>query len=99
MEIIDSINIINTLMDQTQALSDLMQMVESSVDIKSIKTVVEMQSTMLDEISAEVEKIYQHYKEEGKLRAQMCDEYCRYTHEEGGVAIDEICSKCPMSKL
>lgn len=34
------------------------------------------------------------------IAAEICDKYCRYTHEAGGEDVDitEFCDKCPFER-
>ena len=59
---IEHINIINTLSLQITALLELMQCVNDSADISSIRVASEMCLTMHDELMAEVDKIAEELK-------------------------------------
>lgn len=63
INMIEHINVIDTLSDQITALLDLMMMAEEDVDIKSIKMASEMCLTMHDELMAEVDKMSKELKE------------------------------------
>ena len=62
--ILTSINIIDALYDQTASILDLIQAADDKADFHSISVTAEMCATMLDEIKAEVDKIYQELKEQ-----------------------------------
>ena len=64
INMIEHINVIDTLSDQITALLDLMMMAEEDVDIKSIKMASEMCLTMHDELMAEVDKMSKEIKEQ-----------------------------------
>lgn len=57
-DLLDRIDAINTLYAETTALLDLMMSTNGDVGIQSIKTASEMCLGMVDEIKAEVDKIY-----------------------------------------
>ena len=65
---IEHMNTIDTLSDQTTALLDLMMMAEESVDIQSIKKASEMCLTMHDELMVEVDKMSKEIKEQEKSK-------------------------------
>lgn len=56
-QFLESLNIINTLSDQIEAILDLMQMADNSTDVKSMNTAAEMCLVMHTEIMIEVRKI------------------------------------------
>ena len=59
---IEHMNVINTLSLQITALLELMQCVNDSADISSIRVASEMCLTMHDELMAEVDKIAEELK-------------------------------------
>ena len=66
MKVIEHLNIIDTLSLQITALLELMQCVEDSVDVSSIRVASEMCLTMHDELMAEVDKVSKEIKEQDK---------------------------------
>lgn len=56
--ILTSINNIDALYDQTASILDLIQCADNKADYRSITVTTEMCVTMLDEIKAEVDKIW-----------------------------------------
>ena len=65
---IEHMNVINTLSLQITALLELMQCVNDSADISSIRVASEMCLTMHDELMAEVDKINKEIKEQEKYK-------------------------------
>ena len=38
----------------------------------------------------------------GKIKEEMCDEYCRYTYMSNSISaerMEKICSDCPLTRL
>ena len=65
---IEHMNIIDTLSDQITALLDLMQCVNDSADISSIRVASEMCLTMHDELMGEVDKMSKEIKGQEKSK-------------------------------
>ena len=65
---IEHMNVIDTLSDQITALLELMQCVNDSADISSIRVASEMCLTMHDELMGEVNKISKEIKEQEKSK-------------------------------
>lgn len=55
--IIESLNIIDALSDQIEAILDLLQGCGESTDIKTVNTAAEMTVTMFDDLMSEVREI------------------------------------------
>ena len=65
---IEHLNVIDTLSDQITALLDLMQCVNDSADISSIRVASEMCLTMHDELMVEVDKMSKEIKNQEKSK-------------------------------
>ena len=65
---IEHMNTIDTLSDQITALLELMQCVNDSADLSSIRVASEMCLTMHDELMAEVDKMSREIKEQEKSK-------------------------------